>query len=227
MAKEESNQAIVERAATIFVNEKLARALGYVVVNWSILEWAISLIIKESANFNPSLFSIYFAESSFLNKLSIVSSLVHHSRKKEWFDQWSNLQKSIERLRATRNDLVHGTWLLEENVQSVFRIKSRAKLSASVAEITEKEVVEFYQEISLVTVRINMFRQELSTQNFGSVILAPKGPVLDRAQSPLARSQDQVRAQKKSKRQPPQGPKLSSAQKRALRETGKPKEEAP
>lgn len=225
MAQEESpvTHEIAEAALDAMgLNSEMAAAIGRVAASWTALETSTMILLDGMVGIPANVLAIMISETSFIHKMSIVTSLIHHSRNPDWFNKWEVIEKKIEVLRNKRNDIIHGHWgKMDDGSVMTIRLKSKRKFAPELTLRPIDGVKQVTADILLTLVEFNDFTSEIFAADIQGVLKNPQGPALDRTQSPNARAQNQARAQKKAKRQAPQGPKLSSAQKRTLREAQK------
>jgi hypothetical protein len=201
------------------LNADAAAAIGQVAVAWTVLETSLLMLLNELVGTDTKLVVMMGAEAPFLQRLSIISSMVHYSRNREWFDEWQELQKRINILRNKRNDIIHGHWgKADDGGLMTIRIKAKGKLTPELTVRPLENVQQVTADILGILADFQSFMNKVSSGKIKEVLLNLQGPPLSHTQSPKAQAQDQARAKKKATRQNTRVSKLSSAQKRALRE---------
>lgn len=194
---------------TLGLNEDILKSFGLVVVIWSSLEHAVYVLLNVILKLEWSLAAMSLIEASFLQKMTMVSSLLHHSRNEEIYFEWEALKKKIDALRTKRNDLVHGFWNEgQTSTPYLLRLKSKGKLVIDKTEIGIEEMRELYMEISISFNDVTDLKRKIEKLP-ANTFTRPVGPPIDRARSPQAQAQAQARERKKARRLPRQGPKLS------------------
>jgi hypothetical protein len=163
-------------------------------------------------------------EIPFLQKVSTVTTSLSLAGNQELFDEWCEIEKTLAAVRTKRNDIIHGWWSTKETEHFLARIRARGKFKIETSKYETKDIQKVVVSILRTIRRMRELYEKLEKTDVKQ-LMKTSTRILDRTQSPQARALDQARALKKSKRQAPQGPKLSSAQKRALRETEKNRKE--
>ena len=183
------------------ITPEFASAVGYVTMYWSALEMQIFLTLAQITGTDSAVASIFTAEASLLQKLDIITALIHYSRRGDWFDEWCALEQRINHLRVKRNDVAHGLWQADKDLKhTLTRIKSRRKLSVSTGLADISQIANLYEAIAECYNLFVDFSFRLTAGQFSEVIKSPTGPSLSDVKSPKYFAQDQARAQKQARK---------------------------
>lgn len=184
------------------ITPDFASAIGYVIMYWSALEHELFATLLAVVGVDVAVTGIFVAETSFMQKLDILTALLHYSRRADWHAEWCEIERSINVLRSKRNDVAHGLWGAEKDLSHYLtRIKSRRKLTVSTGRAEIQQIVNLYEAIATQFNALSAFHEKLISENAPDVIKNPVGTPLDLLPSLQSLAQDQARAQKQLRKQ--------------------------
>lgn len=199
-SKAKLQSSVLQTSKTI--EPRFASEIGYVCVHWSLLETVVFTFLNDLSGGNEAISAVLFAEASFLQKMNMVSAMIHLSRREDWAAEWQGIGTTVDTLRNQRNDVVHGLWgATSDNRHYLMRLRSRSKVSVSTLEKDVAEIKKLANEIVFCLASIDEFRLRLLSQEVAKKIKFPTGPALNHVQSRQSQAQAQARAEKQARAQ--------------------------
>jgi hypothetical protein len=208
-----------------FLNPEITSVIGYLATFWSALEHLLFILIRSIHRMDDASM-LLMIEMPFLQRVSVVTASLSLSGNQELFDEWCEIEKELTPLRAKRNDVIHGFWSTKETEHFLARMTAKGKFRLETSKYDTRDVQKIVVSLFKTLKKMKILFEKLEEIDVKH-LMTTSTRILDRTQSPKARAQAQARALKKSKRPAPQGPKLSSAQKRVLRDAENQKKDNP
>lgn len=213
----------------------LSREIGRIIVKFAALEYVTSQAIYSLLDIDRQSGRIAVREPRLIERLDMIFDLAKERSITLSVSQ-SEFRTKLEAISAARDSLAHGVWTIDAKTGRHLLVKTRGSwvpeprlrikrtLNPQSHEVLVDDLRQVWRSIEAALAVINLI---------GDEIVAARPPSLD---TPLARSHPTGRwpgpsaerptPQPKPSQAKPKSPKLSSAQKRALRGTNEPPSDA-
>ena len=190
------------------VSESHAAAIGYVAINWSGVEAASGYLIAKLLGLERIAAAAITENLNAPATVNLITVLVRLSGDKAVISRWKQLCVEHDELRPQRNDAVHAEWCVVGIHHMAARTKARDKLTISFSPVKTENLDLLADRILILSEDILAFSGMVTALRTSELIMRQVPPGLENP-SPIVSVPSQAQT-----RHPP---KLSSAQKRALK----------